>query len=53
MKVKILAGTARQPTLLKIRKLYLLRFERFDNLGAYSIPTETSLHFNSYFRACL
>ncbi len=34
--------------------LYLLRFERVDNLGAYRIPSETGLlipsDYNSYFR---
>ena len=27
----------------RMRLLYLLRFERVDNLGAYSIPSETGL----------
>ena len=27
--------------------LYLLRFERVDNLGAYSIPSETCLLYTS------
>ncbi|MGC2551466.1 MAG: hypothetical protein WA437_14455, partial [Candidatus Sulfotelmatobacter sp.] len=29
--------------------LYLLRFERVDNLGAYSIPSETGLLIPSVF----
>ena len=37
--------------------LYLLCFERVDNLGAYSIPSETGLlipsDYNSYFRVIL
>src|SRR5438132_3248985 len=33
--------------------LYLLRFERVDNLGAYSIPSDTGLLIPSDFISCL
>jgi hypothetical protein len=33
--------------------LYLLRFERVDNLGAYRIPPETGLLIPSDFNSCL
>jgi hypothetical protein len=32
--------------------LYLLRFERVDNLGAYRIPPETGILIPSVFASC-
>jgi len=43
----LLCFVARVLTFFIAGLLYLLRFERVDNLGAYSIPSETGLLISS------